>query len=177
VFIRDVDIAVGRTGVIRESRFVRGNIPVDHRCIARPKKIFAGVLTHLPFRCRAPRIFDDARSSRDEFIRKKSTPRPRPLHSQGICPRCESRDLSPLHPCRHGRDNNASSSFPQSTLLHKLELSSEFAMVGNRSFHQLPESLRVVEFTQVAELVHDDVVAEMRRQKGDPGIKVEIPLF
>ncbi len=42
--------------------------------------------------------------------------------------------------------------------------------------HQIPEPLRMVELSPVAELVDDDVVGEVRRQEGDAIVEVEVAL-
>lgn len=49
-------------------------------------------------------------------------------------------------------------------------------IVRHGAGHQIPEPLRMVELAAMAELMHDDIVGEMRGQKGDAIVEVEIAL-
>src|SRR3989344_922368 len=59
---RAVRLAVSRAGVIDVTRLVRRDIAVDHRVLAGPKKISAGVAVLLGSAYRPARILDNARA-------------------------------------------------------------------------------------------------------------------
>lgn len=48
---------------------------------------------------------------------------------------------------------------------------------GNGTSDMSPKCWRMVEFEQMAELVGDEIVGQMRRQMYDPIIKIEIAIF
>ena len=50
-------------------------------------------------------------------------------------------------------------------------------MVGHRACDEVPETWGVIELAQVAELVHDNVVGKLGRQKYDLVIEIQVPLF
>lgn len=50
-------------------------------------------------------------------------------------------------------------------------------VIGNRTDYETPETLRVIEFGKVAELVDDDVIGNVSRKKQNFVIEIEIPFL
>jgi hypothetical protein len=63
--------------------------------------------------------------------------------------------------------------------LHQALVVAEFraarSVVRHDLFNKIPKSLRVIEFANMAKFVDDNVIREVRRQKCDLIIEVEIP--
>ena len=61
--------------------------------------------------------------------------------------------------------------------LERAQATADMFVFGNDLADQIPKTIRVIEFTQVAELVHDDVIGNIGGQKYYFVIEIQVPFF